>query len=199
MAQQVYQLIPSFLTAGQFAQSVWAWQFDDIGFTTTKEAAEALTLAFDAARRTSLRACLPTDVTLVSYRARRITNGGGFNAYTPVSSTNAGTRTGTQSASALNPVAIFYPFDPAHGRGKWFLPGISEADIEDGIFTQTYIGAINTLLGTMFDDITLTGGGAPTAAFGWYHRGPPGAFRVPIYNKLSLNLGTQRRRMRPAG
>lgn len=198
MALHVYQLIPSFNCAGQFAQSIWHWQFDDAGFTTTKVAAQALTTAFDSARRTNLRGCLPTDVTLISYRARQINAQGGFNAFQPVSATNAGTRTGTQSATALNPVAVFYPLNPLHGRGKWFIPGISEADIEDGIYTQTYIGAINAILGTIFDDLTLVGGGGVTAVFGWYSRSA-NAFRTPIRNELSLNLGTQRRRMRPAG
>lgn len=198
MAQSVYQLIPSFNTASQFAQSIWHYQFDDAAFPTTKDAAEALINAFDASHRTQLRGCLPTDVTLISYRARKRSSGGGFNAYSPVTATNAGTRTGTQSASALNPVAIFFPLLPNHGRGKWFIPGISESDIEDGRFTAGYVNAINTILGAMFDDLTLTGGGGPTAVFGWFSLGS-NAFRTPIRNQLSLNLGTQRRRMRPAG
>lgn len=198
MATRTYQLIPSFNTVGQFAQSIWHYQFDDAGFTTTKDAAEALIVAFDTAHRTELRACLPTDVTLISYRARLRSAVGGFNAFSPISATNAGTRAGTQSASALNPVAIFFPLNPAHGRGKWFIPGVSETDIEDGRFTAGYISAINTQLGTMFDDLTLVGGGGPTAVFGWFSTAT-NAFRIPIRNQLSLNLGTQRRRMRPAG
>lgn len=198
MAQHVYQLIPSFNSAGQFAQSVWHYQFDDAGFSTTKTAAQALAVAFDTAHRTQLRACLPTDVTLVSYRSRQINAVGGFNSFIPVTSTNAGTRTGTQSASAINPVAVFFPLVPSHGRGKWFIPGVAEADCEDGRFSAAYISAINTILGAMFDDLTLVGGGGPTAVFGWYSRSA-NAFRTPIRNELSLNIGTQRRRMRPAG
>lgn len=194
----IYQLIPSFNTIGQFAQSIWHYEFNDAAFPTTKDAAQALTLAFDTAHRTQLRACLPSDVTLISYRARKINAPGGFNAFTPISATNAGTRPGSQSASALNPVAIFFPLLPAQGRGKWFIPGVSETDIEDGRFTSTYVSAINAILGTMFDDLTLVGGGGPTAVFGWYSR-TANAFRTPIRNQLSWNLGTQRRRMRPAG
>jgi len=198
MAQSVYELIPSFNTAGQFAQSVWHYQFDDAGFPTTKNAAEALISAFDAGHRTQLRGCLPSDVTLISYRARKRGASGGFNAYVPITSTNAGTRSGTQSASALNPVVVFYPLLPAHGRGRWFIPGVSETDIEDGRYTEAFITAIQTIVGAMFDDLTLTGGGGPTAQFGWFST-VSNAFRSPIRNQISLNLGTQRRRMRPAG
>lgn len=198
MATRTYELIPSYNTAGQFAQSVWHWQFDDAGFTTTKAAATALINAFDAARRTTLRACFPTDVTIISYRARLRGGVGGFNAFVPVTSTNDGTRAGTQSASALNPVVIFFPLNPAHGRGKWFVPGVSETDIQDGRFTNAFQSAMITNLDTLFDPLTLTGGGGPTATFGWFSQAA-NAFRLATSAILSLNLGTQRRRMRPAG
>lgn len=198
MATRTYELIPSYNTAGQFAQSVWHWSFDDAGFTTTKAAATALIDAFDSARRTTLRACLPTDVTLISYRARLRQGLGGFNAFVPIASTNDGTRSGTQSASALNPCVIFFPLNPAHGRGKWFVPGVSETDIEDGRFTNAYQSAMITNLDTLFDPITLSGGGGPTAIFGWYSASA-NAFRQATSALLSLNLATQRRRMRPAG
>jgi len=198
MATRVYQLIPSYNTAGQFAQSVFHYAFDDSGFNTTQEAAIALINAFDAARRSDLRGCLPSDCSLISYRARLRGGLGGFNAYVPITSSNAGTRTGTQSASALNPVVILFPLNPAHGRGKWFVPGVSETDIEDGRFTGTYQSAMQTRLQTLFDPLTLTGGGGPTATFGWFSTSA-NAFRQMTDAILSLNLGTQRRRMRPAG
>lgn len=198
MATRTYQLIPSFNCGGQFAQSVWHYQFDDAGFPTTKDAATALINAFDAASRTAIRAMLPSDTTLISYRARLRNAVGGFNAYVPITATNAGTRTGTQSASALNPVVIFYPFDPSHGRGKWFIPGVSETDIEDGRFTNAFQSAVGTNANTAFDPLTLTGGGGPTATFGWFAKGA-NIFRIATSAALSLNLGTQRRRMRPAG
>lgn len=198
MGSHVYQLIPTFNTAGQFAQSVFHYQFDDAGFTTSKAAAQALITAFDTAKRTALRAFLPTDVTLIAYRARAIKTAGGFNAYTPISSTNAGTRSGTQSASALNPVVIHYPLTPSDGRGKWFIPGVSETDIEDGRYTDAFVSAIQGLLGSFFDDLTLVGGGGPTANFGWYSAAT-NSFIRPTLSSLSVNLGTQRRRMRPAG
>lgn len=198
MATHIYQLIPTFNSGGQFAQSVFHYSFDDAGFTTTKSAAQALISAFDAARRAQLRAFIPNDVTLISYRARQMNAVGGFNAFTPITSTNTGLRSGNQSATALNPVVIMYPLVPAFGRGKWFIPGVSETDIEDGRYTAGYTAAVEILLTTFFDDITLTGGGGPTAQFGWYSK-VANAFRTPIESHLSMNLATQRRRMKPAG
>lgn len=199
MATRTYQLIPTFNVGGQFAQSVWAWQFDDAGFSTTKGAAQALINAFDVARRATLRAMLPVGTSLLSYRGRLVQASGGFNAFSIPAGAVAGTRPGEISVSALNPVAVFYPLNPAHGRGKWFIPGVSETDIESGIYTAAYVTAINAGLGTIFDDLVLVGGGAPTARFGWIAKGPPAAFRSSIRNELSKNVGLQRRRMRPAG
>ncbi len=198
MATRTYQLIPSFNTAGQFAQSVFHYAFDDALFPTTQDAATALINAFDTARRTTLRACLPSDCSLISYRSRLRVGVGGFNSYVPISSTNAGTRSGVQSASALNPCVIFFPLNPLHGRGKWFVPGVSETDIEDGRFTAAFQSAMVTNLTTLFDPLTLTGGGGPTANFGWFSISA-NAFRTMTDATLSLNLATQRRRMRPAG
>jgi len=197
MALHSYALVPSFNTAGQFAQSVFHYQFDDGAFPTTKAAALALITAFDTAKRTNLRAFLPTDVTLISYRAKQVRGLGGFNAFVPISSTNAGTRSGSQSATALNPCVIHYPLLPNFGRGKWFIPGISETDIESGRYTAAYTAAIEILLATFFGDLTLVGGGNPTATFGWVNAS--GTFVHPVASHLSLNLATQRRRMRPAG
>jgi len=197
MAQHSYALVPSFNTAGQFAQSVFHYQFDDAAFTTTKAAALALITAFDTAKRTALRAFLPSDCSLISYRAKQVRGLGGFNAFVPISTTNAGTRSGAQSATALNPVVIHYPLLPNFGRGKWFIPGISETDIESGRYTAAYGSAIETLLSTFFGGLTLVGGGGPTASFGWLNSA--GTFVQPTESHLSLNLATQRRRMRPAG
>lgn len=196
MAEHVYSLIISYNTAGQFAQNVLHWKFEDGGFTTTKAAAEALQAAFDAARRTTLRACLPTDVSLVSYRGSRVDGGGGFEAFSPITGSVAGTRAGTQSASALNPVIVTAPATNIPARGKIFLPGVSETDIADGKFTEAFKGAMLTNLSTLLDPVTLSGGGNPSAIYGWI-RGPGVTFIPGVTTWLSMNLGTQRRRMRP--
>lgn len=196
MAQNVYTMIITYTTGPQFAQSVTHWQFDDSGYSTTKGAAEALQIAWDTARRAVFKAMLPTDVVIKSYKGQRVSATGGFEAFTPVTSGGTGTRPGTQSATALNPVIVSTSIPLTRGRGKFFMPGVSETDIEDGKYTEAYKTAMAALLTTMFDDVVLSGGGAPTAVYGWLDAG--NNFHVADNVWLSLNLGTQRRRMRPA-
>lgn len=196
MSLNTYSLIPSFTTAGQFAQCVWHYQFDDAGFTTTKSAAEALQIAWDTANRTNLRAILPSNCVLNSYKGSCVSSPGGFEAFTPVTSSNAGTRTGQQSAAGINPCIIHYPVNLSLGRGRTFLPGVSESDCVTGIWTSSFRSAVQGVLTTLFDPITLTGGGGPTATFGYFRR-PQKVFVALVNSILSENVATQRRRMRP--
>lgn len=194
MALNTYSLIPSFNCGGQFAQCVWHYQFDDAAFSTTKAAAEDLQIKWDAANRTTLRNILSSAVTIVSYKGSCVSSPGGFEAFSPIASSNAGTRGSTISASGLSPCIIHYPVNLSLGRGRTFLPGVAEADCESGIFTSSFRGAVETALTTLFDPITLTGGA--TATFGYFRR-PQKVFVALVNSILSENLGTQRRRMRP--
>jgi hypothetical protein len=194
MALNTYTLIPSFNIAGQFAQCVWHYQFDDASFTTTKEAAEDLQHQWDTANRSALRSILSASVSLVSYKGSCVSSPGGFEAFTPVTSSNTGTRAAGISVSGLAPVIVHYPVNLTLARGRTFLPAISENDIDSGIFTSNYVSAVATALSTMFDPVTLTGGGSAT--FGYFRR-PDKVFVALVNSVLSKNLGTQRRRMRP--
>lgn len=197
MAQQIYSLVITGTSGPQFVQNVLHYQFDDAGYSTSKGAAEALAIAWDTANKTKWRNMLPTDYTIRSYTSTRITGSGGFSAFSPTTAA-AGLRPGTISASALNPLIIMFPFSPTErGRGKIFLPGVSEQDIDDGIYTDAYRAAIEAQLTTILDDLTLAGGGTPNAVNGWVKRnGTTFVASDKVY--LSPNLGTQRRRMRPA-
>jgi len=125
-----------------------------------------------------------------------VSQAGGFEAFTPLTTANTGTRTGTQSASGLNPCIIHYPTNLALARGRTFLPGVSETDVEDGYYTSAFRAAMVTNLSTLFDTLTLTGGGSPVATFGYFRR-PSKVFVALADSILSENLGTQRRRMKP--
>jgi hypothetical protein len=197
MADHNYSLIITGLSGPQFVQNVLHYRFDDSGFLTTKSAAAALQAAWDVANRLTWRQILPTDYTIKSYKGSRVDGGGGFEAFSPITAGGtAGTRAGTQSATGLNPVIVVAPFlETAPGRGKIFLPGISETDIEDGKYTEAYKTAVAGALVNLLDDLTLTGGGGPTASYGWIKKN--GTFVAGGKVWLSMNLGTQRRRMRP--
>lgn len=197
MADHTYSLVITGISGPQFVQNVLHYRFEDGGYTTTKQAAAALQSAWDVANRLTWRQILPTDYTIKSYKGSRIDGGGGFEAFSPITAGGtAGTRAGTQSATGLNPVIIAAPvLETASGRGKIFLPGISETDIEDSKYTDAYKTAVSGALVNMLDDLTLVGGGGPTARYGWVKAN--GTFVLAGKVWLSMNLGTQRRRMRP--
>jgi len=197
MAQNTYSLIISYDCAGQFAQNVTHWQFDDAGFSTTKSAAEALQAAWvTAGRNTSLKNILSSSVTIVSLKGSCVSSPGGFDAFTPISPPVAGIRGAGLSVTGLAPVLVSYPINLSLARGRFFLPGIAEADIDDGIFTTGFRGAVTSALANLFDNLTLTGGGGPTAIFGYFRR-PQKVFVALPNTILSENLGTMKRRMRP--
>lgn len=197
MAQNVYSIAITGTSAGQFVQNVLHYQFDDVGYTTSQVAAAQLITKWHNTNGATWRAMLPTDYLLKTYHAVKVTGGGGFSAFMANPGAQAGTRPGVQSASALNPVIIATPLVLTRARGKIFLPGISETDIDDGVFTAAYTTAITAGLTTLLDDLVLAGGGAPTAVYGWLNANS-GNFVIADNVFLSQNLGTQRRRMKPA-
>lgn len=193
---RIYSLVTNYTTAGQFASCVHHWGFDDSGYSTTQAAAQALITAWLAAKQAALVAMLPTDVTLLSVRSRLVQSTGGFEGFTLVTSSNVGTRTGTQSASGLAPCIIFFPTLNGRLRGRWFLPGVSEADVVDGVFATAYKTAIQTQLATILANLTLAGGGTPTASMYIYTRATKTGTLIQSAS-LSNLLGTQRRRQLP--
>lgn len=198
MALNTYQLTISYTVGGQFAQNVLHYQFDDSGYSTSQVAAQALISAWDTANRSTLRNILSASVTINSYKASRISAPGGFEAFVPVGSSNTGTRNAALSVSGLSTVVIHYPVNLSFPRGRTFFPGVSENDVEDGVYTAAFQAAVISALNTLFDPITLAGGGAPQATFGMYRRVPNQVFVALINSILSQNVGTMRRRMRPA-
>lgn len=198
MADNVYQLTISYNSAGQFAQNILHYKFDDGGFASTHAAALDLVSSFNTAKETLLRNMLPGSVLWLSTKARRVTNGGGFEAIEFFAPPVAGNRTGDMQVSGVAPVIISYPVDmTSRTRGRMFLPGVSVEDLVFGKYTAAYQAAAVTFNTDFFDDITLTGGGAPSAAFG-IHKTTPANFVVLPSHRLSDTVGTMRRRQRPA-
>ncbi len=198
MASHLYSLTLNSNSAGQFCSNVLHYVFDDSGYTTSAGAALALINRWIAVAETSWKSMLPDQVVLQSIHARKAEGTGGFEAVVLVSSGGAGTRSGGISASGLNPVLIHYPLDHRRGRGKTFLPGCREADLSAGVFTDSFTSAVAAAVPTVFADLVLVGGGAPTAEFVVKEAsGSPGWWAVST-TILSDMLGQQRRRQRPA-
>lgn len=198
MAIHTYSLIPSYVIAGQFAQNVLHYQFEDGSFSDTAAAGLALCNAFDAANTTHLKNLLPTACTITSYKARCLTAVGGFEGIKLLSG-QVGLRAGTVQASGVSPVAILFPTANAKPRGRVFLPGISNADLIDGEFSSTFRTDFTTHQVMFVNTLTLTGGGSPVATPVIFSRKTsPGSSYAVEYVGLSDMAGTIRRRQRPA-
>lgn len=199
MATHTYQLTVTYNNAGQFAQNILHYQFDDAGFADTQTAALALINAFDTANTAILRALLCVDVKVVSYKARSLSGTGGFEAIKLLAGPPTGTRAGNVAVSAVSPVIVLFPVGNAPQRGRVFLPGVSESDLLDGDFSASFRTAVATNRHLFVDTLNLTGGGAPVASPVVYSRKPlPATSRVVEYARLSDMAGTLRRRQRPA-
>lgn len=196
MASQVYSISLNYNSGGQFAANIFHYQFDDAGFTTTAQAAAALLTAWTTANFANLRAILPTAVTILSSKGRRVTNSGGFEGSDVYSSSNTGTRTGTMKAAGIGPVIIWYGIGNSKLRGRTFVPGVTDTDCMDGILQSGIRTALNTFEGTMLAPIVLSGGGAPTATFGLFSRAS--SIFTPISQAMTSDMvGQVRRRQLP--
>ncbi len=196
MAQQVYALNMNYNSGGQFAANVFHYQFDDAGYATTAQAAAALCVAWTTNNFVNLRNILPTAVTILSAKARRITNGGGFEGIDQYASANTGTRTGQMMATGVGPVLIWYGIANSPKRGRQFLPGITNTDASDGQIQTGLRTAIATYGAQMVTPFTLAGGSTPTATFGLFSRAG-NAFTIISTGQLSDMLGQIRRRQLP--
>jgi hypothetical protein len=196
MATQIYALNVNYNAGGQFCTNIHHYSFDDGGFPTTASAALALITAWIAADFTALRNILSTHVTIISAKANRITNGGGFEATDQFSSSNTGNRTGNLQAAGIGPVMIWYPQANGKARGRTFVPGISETDCLDGIMTSAYKTVLATWASTMLAGFSLVGGTNPPATFGLWSR-KTASFTPFAEASQSDMIGQVRRRQLP--
>ncbi len=198
MSEQIYQLRLTTSIAGQFAQNITHWRFDDGGFASTHAAALSLATSYQTRSQTQWQNMLPTATILLSWAARRVTQGQGFEAIVNIATATTGTRTGGLGAAAVAPVLIGYPSLPiGRERARIFLPGITETDLVDGYYAAAYKTAIATILATVFDPLTISGGGSPVATYVLKHTIPANA--IPMIEwRLSPTVGTLRRRQLPA-
>lgn len=198
MANQTYRLTISYNAAGQFAQNVLHYQFNDGGFTTTVNAASALIAAWDTHCTAALKAALNNHVQILSYKARRVTSGGGFEAVKLGGAGDVGGRAGDLSASGLAPLIRFITNVVPPKSGRMYLPGIGDNDANDGYCAAGFFTALGNLANVLDDPLTLTGGGAPLAT-------PVLFSHQPVEDSIVISpavpvswLCTQRRRQRPA-
>jgi len=198
VAVHTYRLTISYNTAGQFAQNVLHYSFDDGAFTTSIAAANALINAWNTHCTGPLKDALSVHTQILSYKARLVVAHGGFEAVKLGVAGDIGTRAGDLSASGLAPMIRFITNQTPPVTGRMFLPGISDDDCAESFLSAAYQTDLASLANVLDDPITLVGGGAPVAT-------PVILTHQPIVDSIPIvvavpatYLATQRRRQRPA-
>lgn len=197
MATNVYSLSINYNIGGQFATNVLHWQFDDSGYLTTALAAHALAVAVQTGVQTQLLAAIPSATTLLSYRCRRITGVGGFEAQVLLAPGTVGGRASNLMVSGICPVLIFYPSGNLKQRGRMFVPGLADGDALDGQILSGQVTRLKALINAILTPVTLAGGGAPVASpVLWSRRLLSAA--IITQGAVSVQIGQLRRRQLPA-
>lgn len=198
MATNTYRLTITYNSAGQFAQNVLHYEFDDALYADTVAAATALNNAWSTHCLAALKDALPTAVRILSLKSRRITAAGGFEAVRLYTIADTGARTGDVSASGLAPMIRFIPNTVPPKSGRMFLPGVSDSDVTDGHISNDLFTDLTNLASVLDDTLTLAGGGTPVAT-------PVVRQTSPVHDSLPITIAvpmahlcTQRRRQRPA-
>lgn len=198
MATHVYQLSINSNIAGQFASNVVHYQFDDGGYASTVDAANALCNGWSTNVQPAWLLATSLQTTLLSLKSRLVGSTGGFEAVKVIAGGTVGARTGNLASAAISPVLIFFPTANAKPRGRLFIPGVSDTDCVDGILTNAFHTVLATTAATMLTPFALIGGGVPTATPVIYSRkAPPTAYTIQAA-QISSMIGQVRRRQVPA-
>jgi len=197
MAVSTYAMSVNTNISGQFASNILHFDFDDAGYGTTANAAKNLCDGWVAGGgHGAMAALVSVHTTFLSLRARKINSTGGFEGGHGFAAGTTGARIGNLSAAGLSCCLILIPQGNAKERGRIFLPGLSDADCTNGIFTAAFITALGANVPTFLAPFVLAGGGAPTAQIKLYSRKLRLTRGVEALN-LSYAVAQVRRRQRP--
>ncbi len=196
MATNTYQLAISYNVGGQFAANVLHYSFDDAGFGSTSLAAKGLVDGFNAANLAALKNMLSAHVSILSFRARSITQPGGFVGGIALAGGTVGLRAGNLSIAGVGPVIIFYPTGNRKERGRMFVPGISDNDCFDGVLLAAYHTVLQSSAATLITPFNAVGGGAPVCQPVVRSRKLLQSFNIG-QAQISMMVGQVRRRQVP--
>jgi hypothetical protein len=199
MSLEVYEVIPSGILGGQFAQCVLHVEVDETTVQNAYIVAKSLADEFNGLPKFVGLWCnmLPADYLMTSLRVRKLASTGGATAVIAggALASNTGQRAGSISSAQVSPLIIWVPITDPQDTGRTFLPGISEDDIDDMQIVTGLLDEIND-----FVDYWKGGGTLVTPAFTWsgciYRRASQIGDAIQA-GYVSPLIGTQRRRLRP--
>jgi hypothetical protein len=196
MATSVYSLTISYNVQGQFASNILHYVFDDGAYNSTFAAGLALIDRWKIVALPALKLMLPTLTVILSIKSKRVSIVGGFEAIEVLPAATHGARAGSLQVAGVGPIVVTYEINNGKRRGKIFLPGITEADVVEGQIVAGARNAMTAQLSTLLSNLTLVGGGAPTAQYCIYHAATH-SYVLIANSAISLVVGTQRRRQVP--
>ena len=197
MAVETYELIITGFVANEFVQTVLHLTGNNtVGQPAYFRAKDILdnSTADDQLIKKYLN-CLPEDYKGSSMRCRRVSAGGGPTAVALASEweSQVGGRTGHISSIQANPLIIWIPTVTPNKVGKTFMPGVSEADIDEMLLSADLITAYNDFIEYFTNPISLS---ADTIQ-GSVLRKATHVGDIIDAGRISPVIGTQRRRLHP--
>lgn len=199
MAADVISLAIYFDLGPQPAQTVLHFRSSEENDPNPDVEAQACIAAFLTEVETLYLACIPSDVYLKGYKARRINNGGGP-SITVIAGPEPGTRAGSFSVGAAGPCLVwgYEKLGGGWAAGRTFVPGVSEADIAQNQISDPLIGALQDFIEEMLEVPTMSTS-MPAYDFEFIiwsstHNASSGVETGTI----SGRPGIQRRRMKPS-
>lgn len=192
MANDVYQLVIVGGCAGEFWETVQHFEGSATSGSDPVGAADNLITGFRAAPEATLADIMAADTSIYGYKAKRINNGGGPVVMVPITPV-VGTVAGTSATSGTAQVIVSrFPHAGKFKTGRWFIPGVPEANLTGNHLTPTQIGNI----GAFINDVTTFSSGGFGFTYGTWSRKFT-AFFAPTYIAPSAKIGIQRRRLLP--
>jgi hypothetical protein len=193
----VYQIVPTWVCAGQYMQNVLHFKLSEAGSGAPNAHSIALADSFESDILPAWVDAISSSCELRSLRVKRVTGLGGP---TNVKLFSAGSAAGGGAAtvsSTIEAATLHFPvfLDGKNKTGKIFVGGIPDEGIVDNAISageRTFLQALIDALGTT---LTLSGG-LGTANYTIFNP-VAGTDAIPSVGGISVYIGTQRRRIHP--
>lgn len=192
MANDVHQLIMVGNSAGEFFETVQHFEASQSMSADPVTASNNLIAGFIANVQGPLLDVMAADTSIVGYKSKRVNNGGGPTVMFPITPV-PGNVAGTSATSGTAYVIVNrFSHSGAFKTGRWFIPGVPEANLTGNHFTA---GAISDVA-TMIASLESFSSGSIGYTYGtWSPKFT--LFFIPTYLALSNKVGIQRRRLLP--
>lgn len=190
----IYRFVLSGSLVGQFVENVMYFSATTAPGTPTETAFDLLD-AFHSTLLPGYLSVIPTLFTGLGYSAEPVTPAGGPRVFsnTDYGGVNGDRAGGIVDSSTSAVMIASASTGPTNITGKIFLPGVTVLDLSNNVYDAGFQTTVDAFATSLLADVM---GGASTFRYGVFSKASNG-ISLPSIIQLSLNPGTQRRRMRP--